>query len=59
MNEGFERRDTVDFFRLTISSYDENNTVKDSIEYYLADYRFPRTSDKYIISTWKTVDLRP
>ncbi|MBS2100524.1 DUF4465 domain-containing protein [Carboxylicivirga linearis] len=57
MNEGFKRRDTVDFFRLTISSYDENNMVKDSIEYYLADYRYPRTSDKFIISTWKTVDL--
>nr|WP_319399463.1 DUF4465 domain-containing protein [uncultured Carboxylicivirga sp.] len=57
MNQGFNRRDTVDFFLLTINGYDDSNTLQQSIKYYLADYRYGRTSEKYIVSNWETVDL--
>ena len=46
-----------DFFRVWIIAEDLNQTDKDSVVFYLADYRFPDDNDDYIIDTWEYVDL--
>ena len=33
------------------------NMVNDSVEFYLADYRFSDNSQDYIVTTWEWVDL--
>ena len=45
-----------DFFRVWIICENETGS-KDSIEFYLADYRFTDNTEDYIIDTWETVDL--
>ena len=46
-----------DFFKVWIicSNVEEGN--KDSIEFYLADYRFIDDSEDYILDTWETISL--
>lgn len=46
-----------DFFRVWIISSDETGANKDSMEFYLADYRFADDNDDYIINDWTKVDL--
>jgi len=46
-----------DFFRLYIFALDANSEKIDSVEVYLADYRFTDNSEDFILDTWKTVDL--
>lgn len=49
-----------DWFLLTIYSLDSDSLrTGDSINYYLADYRFANPADDYIVNTWETVDLSP
>ena len=45
-----------DFFRVWIICENETGN-KDSIEFYLADYRFTDNTEDYIVDTWQTVDL--
>jgi hypothetical protein len=45
-----------DFFRVWIICENETGN-KDSLEFYLADYRFTDNSEDYIIDAWETVDL--
>lgn len=49
----------ADFFVLTVKGY--NNGVKktDTVNFYLADYRFTDNSKDYIVKTWEWVDLKP
>jgi hypothetical protein len=51
--------DDPDYFKLTITGLDggEMGTVVDSIEFYLADYRFSDNSQDYVVDEWTTVDL--
>ena len=45
-----------DFFKVWIIC--ENQTgSKDSVDFYLADYRFTDNTEDYIVDTWQTVDL--
>ena len=44
-----------DWFKLTITGYDEDNEVTGTKEYYLADLRDPKKA--YIINDWRYVDL--
>lgn len=45
-----------DFFKITVRAY-KNGTLKtDSVEFYLADYRFNNNSMDYIIQTWQWVN---
>lgn len=45
-----------DWFLLQIIPLDENdNLVGDTIDFYLADYRFADDNDDYIVNTWETV----
>ena len=49
--------DDPDWFLLTIVGYDAGDQPIDSIEFYLADYRFSNNAQDYILKDWTTVDL--
>ena len=46
-----------DWFLMTIVGYDLSDSIVDSIQFYLADYRFSDTTQDYIIKNWKYIDL--
>ena len=46
-----------DWFRLTVKGYDKGKYT-DSVNFYLADYRFKDNDSDYIVKTWKWVDLQ-
>jgi hypothetical protein len=46
-----------DFFKVWIIAEDFTGTEKDSIEFYLADYRFSDNAQDYIIEEWVKIDL--
>lgn len=47
-----------DWLLLQIVPLDENDVlVGDTIDFYLADYRFADDNDDYIIDSWETIDL--
>lgn len=46
-----------DWFKLVVKKYIGGNLSSDSVEFYLADYRFSNNTQDYIISTWEWVDL--
>lgn len=54
---GGETGNDPDFFKLTIKAYDESQVAVDSIEFYLADFRFDDNSKDYIINKWIWFDL--
>ena len=45
-----------DWFLLTVKGY-FNGVYTDSVNFYLADYRFTDNTKDYIVKTWKWVDL--
>jgi hypothetical protein len=46
-----------DFFLLTIKGYTNGLPLTDSVNFYLADYRFADNSLDYIVKDWTYVDL--
>lgn len=46
-----------DFYKVWIICSDTWTGDKDSIEFYLADYRFQDSLDDYIVDTWELIDL--
>jgi hypothetical protein len=46
-----------DYLRLWVIGENAGNTLKDSIEFYLADYRFSDNSLDYILDDWAKIDL--
>lgn len=47
-----------DFFILHIIPKDENNAlIGDTIDFYLADFRFADSTQDYIIDTWTTIEF--
>ncbi len=54
---GGETGDDPDFFRLTIKAYYEGELSSDSVEVYLADYRFEDNTQDYILDEWAYVEL--
>lgn len=46
-----------DFFRLWVIGESYSGAQKDSVEVYLADYRFSDNAQDYILDTWQKVDL--
>lgn len=46
-----------DWFKLLIRRYSAGVLMNDSIEFYLADFRFSNNSQDYILKTWEYVDL--
>ncbi len=55
---GGETGGDPDFFRLTIKKFLNGEPGPDSVDFYLADYRFTDNSQDYIIDGWAYVDLR-
>ena len=47
-----------DWFLLKIKRYYNDTLRKDSVEVYLADYRFTNNVQDYILKTWTWIDLR-
>jgi len=56
---GGETGDDPDFFLLTIKKYLNGQLGQDSINFYLADYRFSDNTQDYIIDAWSYIDLLP
>lgn len=46
-----------DFFRLTVRKYLGGELSADSIDFYLADYRFADNSQDYLVDEWTFLDL--
>lgn len=45
-----------DFFKVTVRAYLGGTLKNDSVEFYLADYRFSNNAQDYIVSTWQWVN---
>jgi uncharacterized protein DUF4465 len=54
---GGESGKDPDFLLLTIKKYSGGAIDDDSLNIYLADYRFPQSAKDYILSDWTYVDL--
>jgi len=54
---GGETGDDPDYFILTIKGRSGGELTADSINFYLADYRFTDNSKDYIIKDWKEIDV--
>jgi len=48
--------DYPDWFKLTVHAYKNGTKKTDTVEFYLADYRFADNSKDYIVKTWDWVD---
>lgn len=48
--------DDPDWFKLSIVGYNEG-VASDTIDFFLADYRFSNNNDDYIIKEWTSIDL--
>lgn len=46
-----------DWFKLTVFGYIGGTMIGDSVEFYLADYRFSNNSQDYIVKDWQYLDL--
>ena len=46
-----------DFFKVWVICESVNGAEIDSIEFYLADFRFADSTMDYIVDTWETIDL--
>lgn len=55
-NSGLPQGSYPDYFKLTVKSYVGGVLGSDSVEFYLADYRFTNDSLDYIVNTWQWVD---
>lgn len=49
--------DDPDFFLLTIKGWFQGVPIADSVDFYLADYRFADNNLDYIVDSWEWVDL--
>lgn len=54
---GGDTGDDPDFFKLLIQGYKDGQLTSDSVEFYLADYRFENNEEDYIVDTWQWVEL--
>ena len=54
---GGETGNDPDFFLMTIRGYNDGEQQADSINFYLADYRFEDNSDDYLIADWTYIDV--
>lgn len=54
---GGETGDDPDFFLLTIKKWLDGNLSTDSVDFYLADYRFDDNSMDYIVDEFTYIDL--
>jgi hypothetical protein len=45
-----------DFFKVVIKGYNNGVLKNDSVEFFLADYRFANSNQDYIVNTWQHVN---
>ena len=48
-----------DWFKLTATGKNASGQTVGTLDFYLADYRFPDNSEDYILNTWEWFDLSP
>ncbi len=48
-----------DFFMLTVKGYRSGSLTPDSVNFYLADFRFTDNDSDYLVKTWEWVNLSP
>lgn len=48
-----------DWFKLTAQGWLNGNPTANSIEFYLADYRFANNTQDYIVKSWQWFNLQP
>lgn len=46
-----------DWFKLTVTGY-RNGTISDTVEFYLADFRYANNAQDYILEDWTWVNLQ-
>ncbi len=56
-NSGLPQGNYPDWFKLTVFGY-SNGAINDSVEFYLADFRFSDDTQDYIVKDWQWVDLQ-
>ncbi len=56
-NAAIPQGDYPDWFKLTVHKYFGGILTNDSVEVYLADYRFSDNTQDYILKTWQWVDI--
>ncbi len=56
---GGESGDDPDYFLLTIKKYLDGQLSNDSLNFYLADFRFADNNEDFIVNDWTFVDLKP
>lgn len=54
---GGESGDDPDFFFLTVRGFSDGELTTDSVNFYLADYRFEDNEQDYIVEDWEFVNL--
>lgn len=54
---GGETGEDPDYFSLRIRAFYNGNLSTDSVEFFLADYRFADPADDYIVDDWTYLDL--
>lgn len=54
---GGESGNDPDFFKLTVKKFLGGQLETDSIEFFLADYRFANNAEDYILDDWAYLDL--
>ncbi|MGQ0827810.1 MAG: T9SS type A sorting domain-containing protein [Bacteroidota bacterium] len=56
-NSGLAQGTYPDWFKLSITGYRGGNVITDTVNFYLADYRFANSAKDYIVTNWQWVDL--
>ena len=46
-----------DWFRLSVSGWYNGSLINNKVQFYLADFRSPDTTQHYILKSWKFMDL--
>jgi hypothetical protein len=54
---GGETGSDPDWFKVTIAGISENGDTTETLDYYLADFRFENNQEDYIIDSWEWIDL--
>jgi len=53
----FDKKNNMDYYCLTIIGFDATGTELSSLDFCLADYRFETSNERYIVNSWRTIDL--
>ncbi|MEY4877456.1 MAG: hypothetical protein RL708_2606 [Bacteroidota bacterium] len=56
-HSGLAQGSQPDWFKLTVRKYLGGVLTNDSVEFYLADFRFANNAQDYIVTNWRWVDL--